>query len=253
MRLLVLKLLMETPRQIVLVSHGTSDTVGAAAVSRLVAAVAAALPNHAVHETYVDVQQPQLAEVLGAVAAANPHDRIAVVPLLLSNGYHIHKDIPEAVASLGEAADRVCVTEALGPAPELVEVLLTRLSEAGWTPKDIVIVAAAGSSDSNAQEDCQLLQLMFEERARGLNPSLIAELAYLSASQPRVKDLVPKLKFQNPNRRVGLANYLLAPGFFNDVLGATGAHIVAEPLLTAEGEPDPRLVKLILRRLSLHL
>jgi len=242
---------MEIPRQVVLVSHGTSDPVGAAAVSRFVGAVAEALPGSAVHETYVDVQQPQLAEVLASVAKDNPDDRIAVVPLLLSNGYHIHKDIPEAVASLGAEAQRVSVTEALGPAPELVEVLVSRLIEAGWRPDDLTVLAVAGSSDANAIEDCHLLQLMFEERVRGLNPSQSVELAYLSAASPRVKDLVPKLKFQNPRRRVALANYLLAPGYFNDRLSETGAHVVAEPLLTATGKPEERLVQLVLKRLSL--
>ncbi|MFM7029833.1 MAG: sirohydrochlorin chelatase [Micrococcales bacterium] len=242
---------MEIPRQVVLVSHGTSDPVGAAAVSRLVAAVAEALPGRSVHETYVDVQHPQLAEVLSKVADENPDDRIALVPLLLSNGYHIHKDIPEAVASLGIEAQRVTVTEALGPAPELVEVLVSRLREAGWTPDDQTLLVVAGSSDANAIQDCQLLQLMFEERIRGLNPAQSVELAYLSAASPRVKDLVPKLKFQNPRRRVALANYLLAPGYFNDRLGETGAQVVAAPLLTAEGQADERLVQLVLKRLSL--
>ena len=62
------------------ISHGTSSPAGQAAVSALVVAVAARLPDTIVRLGHVDVQQPDVAASLDAIPADTP---VVIVPLLL--------------------------------------------------------------------------------------------------------------------------------------------------------------------------
>ncbi|PUB28974.1 sirohydrochlorin ferrochelatase [Promicromonospora sp. AC04] len=95
-------------------SHGTDDPAGQAAVRALLDGVRAARPELDVREAFVDVQQPEVGEVLagavrdagavGAGAASSDGGPAAVVvPLLLSTGYHVRHDIAQAVAAVNAA------------------------------------------------------------------------------------------------------------------------------------------------------
>jgi sirohydrochlorin ferrochelatase len=109
----------------------------------------------------------------------------------------------------------------------------------------LVILTVAGSSDPRAQAESALVKSMFEA-ALGKK----VELAFLSAAEPKLKDLVPKLKFQNPRKRVVVATYLLAEGYFAGVAKKVGAHLVSEPLLV-NGSPTPsQLVDIIVDRFA---
>jgi sirohydrochlorin ferrochelatase len=242
---------------IILASHGTDNPVGAASIRALVEAVAAALPQHRVLETFVDVQQPQVAQVLAQALAEWPADPVIIVPMLLSTGYHVRQDITDAVvgvtAALADSAGphtppNVSVTPALGPSPELTALLLQRLREVGWKGTDLTVLAVAGSSDAAAVEECKLVHLELQEALREIEVTNRLELGFLSAADPRLKDLIPKLKFQNPRARFTVANYLLADGFFNGLANKAGAHLVAQPLLAADQPVPQQLIDVILRR-----
>lgn len=227
-------------------SHGTDNSSGAAAISALVKSAQitldASLAGHRVFEAFVDVQQPDVPAVLAEAGNAEP---AIIVPLLLATGYHVRQDIADAAF---EAGEHVSITPALGPDQRLVKVLVRRLSEAGYQPGDLVVLAVAGSSDQRAQAESALVQLMFEE-ALGQK----VELAFLSAAEPKLKDLIPKLKFQNPTKRVVVATYLLADGYFAGLTKKFGAHLVAEPLLV-EGQTAPaELVEIIVDRFTAGL
>lgn len=210
-------------------AHGTRDPSGRAAIDALRTAVAAARPHLEVVEAYVDenVQRPALAEALSGRESA------VVVPLLLSSGYHVHVDIPRALAHV---RSDVTVARPLGPDRLLAAVVAARLEEAGAAAADAVVLAAAGSSDGRAAADV-------EEVAHALEPLVDRPVtpAYLSAATPRVAEAVAGLRGQG--RRVAVAAYLLAPGHFSDRLGRVGAEVVTAPLL-----PDPRPVDLVLAR-----
>ena len=75
-------------------AHGTSSTQGAAEVNALRAAIAGLRPGLDVREAYVDVQQPDLVDV---VAGLPEGETAVVVPLLLCVGYHVKVDIARAV------------------------------------------------------------------------------------------------------------------------------------------------------------
>lgn len=215
-----------TPR-LVACAHGTRDAAGQHAVDALRHDVAAARPDVAVVEAYVDVQEPALPDVLRGL------DSAVVVPLLLSAGFHIHVDVAAAVEAAGPG---VVAARALGPDPALVDVLALRLGDAGLDGDHAVLLAAAGSSDRRAVADV-------ERTARDLAARLGKDVtpAYASAAQPRVESAVAELIAAR--RRVAVASYLLAPGHFHRRLQATGADVVTAPLL-----PHPAMAALVLHR-----
>ena len=217
---------------LVVCSHGTRSGVGAARVSGLVSAVAAALPSVDVREAHVDVHPPFLDHVLtpGAV----------VVPLLLAPGYHVNVDIAAAASRAGAS-----LTPALGPDRMLTSLLSTRLGD--LAPDDVVVLAAAGSSvagsDQATREAARHLSCRLERPVR---------VGYGAASTPRLDDLVAGLRRTHPGRRVVAASYLLAPGHFHNRVLVSGADDVTDPLLDGE-MPDRRLVELVVRRYLDHL
>ena len=188
-----------------------------------------------VREAFIDVQQPDVPTVLAQVEAAT------IVPLLLATGYHVRQDIADAAFEHGNST----ITPALGPDQRLVDVLVQRLDEAGHQPDDIVVLTVAGSSDLRAQAETNKVKIMLEQ---SLSKNI--ELAFLSAAEPKLKDLVPKLKFQNPRKRIVVSTYLLAPGYFSDLLQKVGAHLVANPLLSPELATPQQLIDIVVERFT---
>jgi sirohydrochlorin ferrochelatase len=231
----------------ILASHGTDNKAGAASIAELVRAVANASTELEVLEAFVDVQSPDVPTVLGGVLESNSGATVAIAPLLLATGYHVRKDIADAATeALAEhSSAQISIVPALGPDARLVEVLVQRLGEVGYQQGDIVILAVAGSSDARAQGESRLVQLMLEEQ---LGHSV--ELAFLSAAEPKLKDLVPKLKFQNPRKRVVVATYLLADGYFASVTKKSGAHLVSEPLLATDHPVPAQLIEVVRDRVA---
>ncbi|TDW31209.1 sirohydrochlorin ferrochelatase [Cryobacterium psychrophilum] len=219
-------------------AHGTSSAEGQAATVELMRAVAKAHPAIDVRLGYVDVQQPDPAATLGAVERGRP---VVVVPLLLSAGYHVHVDLTEAVQA--ETNRHVVLTGALGPDPRLTDLLLLRLTEAGLTNDDVVVLAVAGSSDARAVADChvvraQLAALLGREVSVG----------FLSAASPRLPDAVAAARDAHPGRRIVVSSYLLAPGYFQSLVEVAGADAVTGPLLTFSGPAPEQLVAVVASR-----
>ncbi|MFD4421640.1 sirohydrochlorin chelatase [Agromyces sp. NPDC058484] len=231
------------------ISHGTSSPDGRRAVRGLRDAVAAEVtmryPDAApsVRLGHVDVEQPDVPATLGSL---DPGEPTVVVPLLLSAGYHVHVDLTEAVAA---ASDRpVVLAAALGPDDRLATVLLRRLTEAGLRDDDRIVLAVAGSSDRRAVEHCR-------DMAGRLAAASAREVTvgFLSAAEPALPGAVDAARRaagsgapRSP--RVVLANFLLAPGYFDDLARRAGADVTARPLLVP-GEPaPPELVEIVLDR-----
>ena len=217
--------------RLVLCSHGTRSDVGAARITDLVAAVAAAMPSVEVREAHVDVHPPFLDEVVtpGSV----------VVPLLLAPGYHVDVDISGAALAAGAT-----VAPALGPDGLLTSLLLARL-KAPARPlgdDDAVVLATAGSSVAGSERATH--EVAHQLSARLGRP---VHVGYGAACAPRLDDLVARLREEDPGRRIVAASYLLAPGHFHDRVLASGADDVTVPLLD-DGPPDRRLVELVVRR-----
>jgi len=237
-------------------SHGTDNPDGQAAIRAILDDVRAVRPDLDVREAFVDVQQPEVADVVTRAVApcASGEGRggaAVVVPLLLSTGFHVNVDITEAVSAdhEGRGPDHgpAAAAGALGPDPRLAQVLADRLAEAGVRPHDAVVLAAAGSSRAGAARDVEAVA----EHLRAHHEGPVT-VGFGAMATPSVRDAVAAAREvlataargeEGAAARVVVAAYLLAPGFFHDRLRETGADLVTAPLA-----PDPRLTAIVLDR-----
>jgi sirohydrochlorin ferrochelatase len=204
---------------LVAVAHGSQDPRAAATVEALVDLVRerAVDQDVEVRTAYLGHAAPSLPQVLGAVAGDGR--RVTVLPLLLTAAYHSKTDIPRMLAG---APRTVTYGPTLGPDPLLLRALERRLAEV--SPAALadragtaVVLAAAGSSDPEANGTVARLAARWQA-AGGWHT---VRPAYASAASPSPAQVVAALA--NPAalassgvRRVVVATYLLAPGYFAD-------------------------------------
>ncbi|WP_438388934.1 sirohydrochlorin chelatase [Actinopolyspora saharensis] len=215
---------------LLLVAHGSRDPRGGRTVERLTAAASEALGVTG-RMANVDVTGPTVAEALDGLAGP-----VVAVPAFLASGYHVRTDLPAQLEQHGRTD--VTVTEPLGPAEELAEVMLRRLEQAGRRPGDPVVFAAAGSADAGALAE---VEGMAASLGRLVHPEGKAlEPTYITATRPRTAEVCAA---GGHGPRTFLAPYLLAPGLFHRWLTEMPSAGVAAPL----GD-DREVVRLITRR-----
>lgn len=217
---------------LVATSHGTDVAAARDSITALVEAVREASPHLDVREAFVDVQDPPVARVVEAI------DGLAVVvPLLLAPGFHVNVDIQEAV-------DRPTAVAAptLGPDARLTDVLLGRLVSAGATSDDVIVLGAAGSTNARALQSVDAAA-----RLLGSAWGSPVPVGYVGGTGTPIEDIVRDVS--RAGRRVVVASYLMAPGFFYDRLQTCGADVVTRPLLDGP-EVDPGMVSLVLDRFA---
>jgi sirohydrochlorin ferrochelatase len=216
------------------VAHGTRDPAGPATVRALLDRVRAARPWLRVAEAYAEIARPPLEE---ALEAPGP---VVVVPLILARGYHAQSDIPGRVARCrddGRPAGRpgAVTTRPLGPHSLLGAALVDRLGSG--RDADAVVLGAAGSSNAAGITDVRVAARMLSSRLR--RP---VRYGLVAAGRPELPEVVADLRRQG-SRRVAVASYLLAPGYFHGRLMESGADDVSPPI----GAHDA-VARLILRR-----
>ncbi|GAB3254246.1 sirohydrochlorin chelatase [Arthrobacter pigmenti] len=216
-------------------SHGTANDDGQQAIHQLRRDIAAQRPGLDVREAYVDVQHPQLPAVLDGLPAGAP---AVVVPLLLSVGFHTKVDIARAVRARREdpTGGPTGAAKPLGPDDRLAALLQRRLQEAKVPDSEPVVLAAAGSSRSDAAAAVEDVA----ERLRQLRETDVV-VGYGASARPTVAEAVTELRAAN--KHAAIASYLLAPGYFHDQLAKAGADVVTVPLL-----PDDSLAQIALDR-----
>ena len=200
---------------------------------RLLDRVRRARPELDVRESYVDVVDPSVTDVVATLAGP-----AVLVPVLLSTGYHVSVDLPRVAAA---AAAPATVAAPLGPDPVLVALACRRVREVAGEAYDALVLAAAGSSDPAAARAVEQAGAALSElTGRPVRPG------YASAAQPRVAEAVDQLR-RDGYPRVVVCRYLLAPGYFADRVGADAARAGAAAISEALGD-DPELATLVLRR-----
>nr|WP_229815915.1 sirohydrochlorin chelatase [Streptomyces lucensis] len=226
------------PPALVLVGHGSRDPRALETVRALMDRVRALRPGLAVHLGHIELNEPLLPDTLAALGGTPA----VLVPLLLSRGYHVKRDIPE-MAAVAPAPARVAAP--LGPHPLLVETLHDRLVEAGW-PADpdgrtrrasAVVLAAAGSRDPDSATDTRRTARLLAGR---LGVPVIP--AYASAATPTVDTAVRALAARG-RHRVAVASYFTAPGRFATQCADRAPWLASAPL----GD-HPSMAHLILDR-----
>ncbi|HSX66008.1 sirohydrochlorin chelatase [Nocardioides sp.] len=216
--------------RLVTVAHGTRVVAGNQIAADLTAQASALLGIPAT-TSYVELCSPLVADVL----ASSPVPTV-VVPLLLSTGFHVKVDIPEALrGSRGPAA----LTRPLGPDPVLAAVQKRRLLAAGARPGGPVVMVAAGSNDPDAVPDLALAQRHLAAVWGG--PVLVATVSGAGRS---VEDAVAEASLYGD---VAVSTYLLSPGFFSRKVATlatdAGARWVSEVL-----GADPAIAALVADR-----
>ncbi len=212
------------------VAHGTRVAAGNRVAAAITAAAGRRLGVPALG-SYVELCTPLFSSVVRDL-----EQPAAVVPLLLSTGFHVRRDLPQAV---GAASMPVQVARPLGPHPLLAEVLCLRLRGSGARPGDPVVLAAAGSRDPDAAIDLASAGRMLQ--ARWGAP---VRVATVSGPGPSVAGQVAAAR---TGRRVAMVPYLLAGGHFarraEQLARAAGATSVGGVL-----GPHPLVVELVVRR-----
>ena len=224
------------PLRLVAVTHGTPSTANREAVIRLVDGVASARPDLGVSITFVDASN---VDVSSALEAAAEPDAV-IVPLVLSAGFHVRTGLSLGLDRIGGSAR---LAPELGPDERMVEVLAQRLAELGLADGDTVLLAAAGSNDPRAVRECF-------ETARRLGQRLGRSVTagFIAAAIPRLPDAIEMIREVHPGSRVVVGPYLLAPGTFYDQAAASGADLIADPLLLPDEPAPAALVDLVLDR-----
>lgn len=219
---------------LVVCAHGTRSADGQATYAALVDAIRATAPGLRVEPAYVDILSPDVGTLVADLDDAG--ERVVVVPLLLSYGFHVGVDVANAVAgrSSGVAAGH------LGPSPLLAGVLQQRLAALDVTPAAIVL-AAAGSSDPAAADDTAAAAALLADLA-----GVPVTVGYGASSTPTVSAAVLAAR-AGTSEPVVVASYLLAPGYFHGQLATVGADAVTAPLCSPDDIPQA-VVDLVLVR-----
>ncbi|SOD71643.1 sirohydrochlorin ferrochelatase [Jatrophihabitans sp. GAS493] len=207
---------------LVAAAHGTASLAGQATIRRLVDLILTQRPDLGLSLCFLDVLQPDLESTLAE------HPEAVVVPMLLSTGYHVLKDIPAIVAG----HPGVSVTGHLGPDRGLSQALSTRLQQAetSQSPRSIALVAG-GSTIPAAADDLTAaaadLEAVTGLPVHGLTLGEGLAAAVAALDQPVV------------------ATYLLAEGFFFTRLQAVCSGLApVAPVIGAH----PEVASLVLRR-----
>ncbi|WCN01177.1 sirohydrochlorin chelatase [Streptomyces sp. M92] len=219
---------------LVVVAHGSRDPRALSTVRALLDRVRALRPALPVHLGHIELNAPLLPDTLAALG----HREAVLVPLLLSRGHHVKRDIPE-MAEASPAHTRVAAP--LGPHPLLVDALHDNLLEAGWplhAPRDAaVVLAAAGSRDPDSRTDTDRTASLLSAR---LGVPVLP--AYASAAAPTVPQAVRTLTARG-YRDVAVASYFTAPGRFATESTTAAPWIASAPLGT-----HPAMAHLLLHR-----
>lgn len=216
---------MSSAPRLVTVAHGTRTPAGNQVALQLTAAAGARLGLRAT-ASYVELCEP----LFDTVARTSPESAI-VVPLLLSTGFHMKKDLPDAVTA--SPAD-LELAGPLGPDPLLAAAQAGRLLEAGAVRGQPVVMAAAGSTDPDA-----LGELAAAARLLAEVWGAPVRLATLAGLGPRLDEVVRPGDAVSP--------YLLAPGFFAN-RARVGSYAAGAAVVAPVIGPHPAVVELVCRR-----
>jgi len=203
---------------LVAVAHGSRDPRASATVGELMAMVAEQARRRGLgapdlRTAYLGHAPPSLPQVMSTIEAGR---RVRVLPLLLTAAYHAKADIPRLLTRVASDFPRLQVSygDTLGPHPRLLRALEQRLAEEdpdGDRARTGVVLAAAGSSDPEANASIGRLAALWQDRGGWL----AVRPAYASAADPSPAAAVTGL-LQAGVPRVVVATYLLAPGLFAD-------------------------------------
>ena len=235
-----------TAPALVALAHGSRDPRSAATIKALVDEVRAMRPDLRIEPAFLELSKPSFDTTVDKLVRAG-YDEIVVVPLLLTEAYHAKVDVPEAIATATARHEglRIRATKVLGLESVFLEVLDRRLRAALRSARvrelDALVLAAAGSSDSLANQAVARLARLWGTRHR-----LPVVAAYASAAPPATGEAVRQFRAEG-RRHIAVGSLFLAPGTLPD----RAAELALEAGAVAVSEPlgaDPEVARTILAR-----
>jgi sirohydrochlorin ferrochelatase len=225
---------------LLLVAHGSRDPRAAVVAQEVAAAVGLRVPDLAAEAAFLELAEPDPPSALDELALRQVRT-VTVLPFLLSHAYHSKIDLPGVAAAARTRGLRVRTGAVLGPHGLLLDAVERRLVDTD-TAYDALVLAAAGSTDPDANASVEGVAAALSERLR-----VPVVAGYASAAKPTVSEAV-RQSYASGAKLVAVATYLLAPGFFADSVRdsalSAGAVAVSEPL-----GPAPEIVQLVIERL----
>ncbi|WP_326959474.1 sirohydrochlorin chelatase [Amycolatopsis sp. NBC_01286] len=228
---------------LVAVAHGSRDPRSASTVRALVDVVRTRAPELSVHESFLDLSEPRVTDVLRELYAAG-HRTAVVVPLLLGSAFHARVDLPALVSSVTAECPgfRVQVSDVLGADPALEAVALDRLSAAPRRRGTGVLLSAVGSSNASANAVIAAVAARWEERL-----GLPVSEAFASATQPDIPTAAARLRDRGAKHLI-VASWFLAPGLLPDRIARLAREADPGAFLAAPLADDPRVADVVIAR-----
>jgi sirohydrochlorin ferrochelatase len=228
---------------LVAVAHGSRDPRSAAAVRALVDVVRDRAPGLPVHESFLDLSEPRVTDVLKELYAAG-HRTAVVVPLLLGSAFHARVDLPALIDAVTAECPgfTVTVSDVLGADPALEAVALDRLAAAPRRRGTGVLLSAVGSSNASANAVVASLASRWEARL-----GVPVSEAFASATQPDIPAAAARLRARGA-RHLVVASWFLAPGLLPDRIARLAREADPRAFVAAPLADDPRVADVVITR-----
>jgi sirohydrochlorin ferrochelatase len=228
---------------LVAVAHGSRDPRSAATVRALTDVVRAQAPGLAVFESFLDLSEPRITDVLRKLYA-DGHRAAVVVPLLLGSAFHARVDLPALIEEVTAECPgfRISVSDVLGADPALQEVALDRLASAPRRRGTGVLLSAVGSSNAAANAVVASLAARWEERL-----GLPVSETFASAAQPDIPTAAARLRTRGV-RHLIVASWFLAPGLLPDRIVRLAHEADPGAFIAAPLADDPRVADVVVAR-----
>ena len=227
-----------TAPSLILLGHGSNDPRVAQVSHEIRAGILEIRSDLDISIAFLDHYPPTGLQVVNQLAKRGVRE-VVFVPLLLSDAFQAHAEVPALVAQVQAAHPdlRVMASRPIGPEAQLLGVIDRRLRDAlrarRVTELDALVFAAAGSPDvrSNA---------IVARRARqwSTHHRLPCVTAFATGSGPTTAEAIRTLRAQG-RRHIAVGSWFLAPGLLftrqAELADDHGAVAVSAPM---GGEPE---------------
>ena len=234
-------------RAVVLAAHGSPDPRAQREAGELAEAVRAARPDLSVTLAFLEGAGTDLAS--GLDEAAGIAGEVALVPLFLNSGRHLHEDLPTALSAAGarHPGHRLRMTDPVGLDPAVPALLGQRLDEVrDRLPEGPVaaVIAAHGARDPRAAEEIHHLAEHLVTRS-----GAPAHPAFTGIGEPDLHTVLGRLAEQGYAGAAILPHLLFSGPRHDRLVDDTDAAPLPVAVARPYG-PDPALRDAVLARLG---
>ncbi|HUH07588.1 MAG TPA: sirohydrochlorin chelatase [Egibacteraceae bacterium] len=240
-----------TPPALLLIAHGTREPRGSEEMEELVALLRARSPVAVAHAWLEDFAEPSADEAAAGLVSQGAR-RIVTVPFLNFGAGHAKTDVPGQIALAHRAHPDVefLHSRVLGLHPSLFALARARIdavSDPARRGEEVLVVAASGSSDPDANADVAKAARFLAETTG----HRWVEIAFAGVTWPRIDAVLERIADAGA-RRAALFSWSLLAGLLEQRVSEAAARIsAARPLAIADAGrfgPDPLVADAVLDR-----